>query len=202
VDNARILDSPWPEDLDPADVPFKGRTETVLRRQGFYDDRPLFDSVTATDVLSWWNAGPVTVEDMRTIGNEAIQRHHGTVELRRRIDIDLAYVAREPWALHIWHRDPRFAEFMSKGDSTVYDIATSGAALDLRALWERLDGLKGAVEAQAALSLSEAVSAAEGRFVIRPYVPLWEGSCWTLCTGTGCGTPFSSSASAAALLPA
>jgi hypothetical protein len=158
VDSTPIFDTPWPDDLNPADVRFSGRTETVLRRQGFYDDWFLFDGVTEAVVRSWWNAGPATVEDLRTAGNEAIRRHHETVDLRHRIDIDLAAVAREPWAPHICRRDPRFAEFIPKGDSTVYDIATSGTAVDRRALWERLDDLRDAVEAQGVLSLPEAVA--------------------------------------------
>jgi hypothetical protein len=158
VDNTGIFDQPWPADLDPATVPFKGRTETILRRQGFYDDWSLFNGLTEAVVLSWWNAGSATVEDLRTTGNEAMQIHHETVERRHRIDTDLAAAAREPWALHIWHRDPRFAEYIPKGDATVYDIATSGTTLERRALWERLDDLRAAVEAQAALSLAEAMS--------------------------------------------
>jgi hypothetical protein len=158
VDNTRLLDSLWPNDLDPASVPFKGRTETVLRRQGFYDDWSLFNELTTTGVLSWWNAGPVTVEDIRVTGNEAIRRHHESVDERHRVNIDLAAVALEPWAPHIWHRDPRFAQFIPKGDATVYDIATSGTALDRRALWDRIDALRAAVEVQGALSLPEAVS--------------------------------------------
>lgn len=55
--------------------------------------------------------------------------------------------------------DPRFAEFVPKGDATVFDVAISGTALDRRTLWEHLTGLRAAVDAQAALSLSEAVSA-------------------------------------------
>jgi hypothetical protein len=153
-----ILDSPWPDDLNPADVPFKGRTETVLRRQGFFDNPSLFDSLTEADIAGWWNAGSATVDDIRTTGNEAIRVHHDTTELRLRIDTDLGVVAVEPWSEHIWYRDPRFSEFLPKGSSTVYDIATSGSAVDRRVLWDRLDGLKSAVEDQGVLSLTDAVS--------------------------------------------
>jgi hypothetical protein len=158
VDDTPILNTSWPDDLNPADVPFNGRTETVLRRQGFYDDWLLFEGVTEAVVRSWWNAGPATVDDMRTTGNEAIRHHHETVDVRQRIDTDLAAVAQEPWAGHIWYPDPRFAEFIPKGNATVYDIATSGTAVDRRALWDTLDDLRAAVKAQAALSLPEAVS--------------------------------------------
>jgi hypothetical protein len=152
--NSRILDAPWPTDLNRADVQFKGRTETVLVRHGFYDDTTLFDSLTQSDVAAWWNAGPATIQDIRSTGNEAIRLHHETTELRLRIDADLAEVALEPWAEHIWYQDPRFAEFLPKGSSTVHDIATSGSAVDRRFLWERLDGLRAAV-------------AQQGRFVTR-----------------------------------
>jgi hypothetical protein len=158
VDNTRLLDSPWPNDLDPATVEFKGRSETVLRRNGLYDDWSLFNELTEAAVERWWNTGPVTVEDIRDTGDVAVRLHHETVGLRRRIDIDLTAVALESWAPHIWHPDPRFAEFIPKGDSTVYDIATSGTALDRHALWNELDALRAAVGDQAGLSLPAAVS--------------------------------------------
>jgi hypothetical protein len=158
MDNSRILDAPWPADLNPADVPFKGRTETVLRRQWFYNNPILFDSLTEADVAVWWNAGPVTIQDIRSTGNEAIRRHHETTELRLRIDTDLSVIAIEPWAEHIWYRDPRFAAFVPKGDSTVHDIAISGTAVDRRVLWERLDDLRVAVAQQSDLPLGDAVS--------------------------------------------
>jgi hypothetical protein len=126
--NSRILDAPWPADLNRADVQFKGRTEAVLVRQGFYNDTILFDSLTEADVARWWNAGPATVGDIRSAGSEAIRLHYETAELRLRIDADLAEVALEPWAEHIWYRDPRFAEFLPKANSTVRDSATSASA--------------------------------------------------------------------------
>ena len=161
---------PWPEDLDPATVPFKGRSETILRRHGFYGNWSLFNDLAEADAAGWWNAGPVTVEDIRITGNEAIHHHHDTVDLRHRIDTDLAAVALEPWSPHIWHRDPRFAEFVPKGDSTVREITTSGTALDRRALWDRLDDLRAAVKAPRVhcrsrrrwLSYIEAVSGQHG----------------------------------------
>jgi hypothetical protein len=158
VDSNPILDAPWPADLNPADVPFKGRSETVLRRLGFYNNPSLFDSLTESDVAGWWNAGAVTVRDIRRTGNEAIRIHHETVELRLRIDTDLSAIAIEPWAEHIWYRDPRFSAFLPKGDSTVHDIATSGTAVNRRFLWNRLVGFRAAVEDQARLSLADAVS--------------------------------------------
>jgi hypothetical protein len=158
VDSNPILDALWPGDLNPADVPFKGRSETILRRHGFYDDPSLFDSLTVSDAAGWWNAGPATVDDIRSTGNDAIRLHHKTRDLRLRIDTDLSGVAQESWTHHVWYRDPRFAEFVPKGNSTVHDIATSGTAVDRRVLRERLDGLRAAVAQQADLRLGEAVS--------------------------------------------
>jgi len=158
VNDTCILDTVWPEDLKPVDVPFKGRTRTVLRRNGFFDNPHMFDSLTEFEIACWWNAGPVTIDDIRTTGNEAIRRHYESVDVRHRIDSDLAAVGLEPWASHLWQRDPRFAEFVPKGDVTVRDIATSDTATDRRALWNRLDALRAAVAVQGALSLWEAVS--------------------------------------------
>jgi hypothetical protein len=139
-------------------VPFKGRTETVLLRQGYFDDPRLFDGLTESDVAGWWNAGPATIDDIRTTGTEAIRLHHETVDLRLRMDTDLSAVAQEPWAEHISYRDPRFTEFLPRGDFTVHDIAISGTAEDRRVLWDRLDGLRAAVDDQGRLSLTDAVS--------------------------------------------
>lgn len=158
MDNTNVLDAAWPEDLVPSDVPFKNRTKTVLRRNGFFDDPSLFNSLTASDIARWWNAGQVTVDDIQATGNKAIRHHHETVDLRRLIDADLCVVASEPWAQHIWHRDPRFDEFVPKSNATVHDIAISGSANDRRYLWDKLDNLRDAVTAQAALSLTAAVS--------------------------------------------
>jgi hypothetical protein len=63
-----------------------------------------------------------------------------------------------PWAPHIWYHDPRFTRFIPKGDHTVYEIATSGSAVDRRFLWEQGTELRNAVDAQATLSLLDAVS--------------------------------------------
>jgi hypothetical protein len=52
------------------------------------------------------------------------------VGLRHRIDSDLTASASEPWAPRLWHKDPRFAEYIPKGDATVHDIAMVGTALD------------------------------------------------------------------------
>jgi hypothetical protein len=158
VDTTPILTGPWPYDLDPADVPFTKRTVTVLERQGIYTNPTLLSEVTATDVLGWWNAGPVTVEDLRINGNDAIAQHHTETGLREALAADLSDMASEPWAPHIWYHDPRFTRFVPKGDATVYEIATSGSTVDRRFLWGHATELRNAVDAQARLSLLDAVS--------------------------------------------
>lgn len=126
MSTTRIVDHAWPADLDPATVPFTGRTVTVLHRQGFFDDWALFNTVTASDVLSWWYAGPVTVKDLRTTGNDAIRQYHEETDLRVQIAADLKTVALEPWATQVWCHDPRFPKYLPRGDSTVHAIATTG----------------------------------------------------------------------------
>lgn len=158
MDNTPILDDEWPSDLDPATVPFKGRSVTVLLRQGLFDDWSGFGVLTAADVLSWWNAGPVTVDDVRVTGNEAIRRHHDEADQLRDLEVGLEAVSEEPWARHVWYHDPRYTEFIPRGDATIYDIATSGSAINRRYLWEHLDALRTAMDAQAALALHEAIS--------------------------------------------
>jgi hypothetical protein len=71
---------------------------------------------------------------------------------------DMSNLASEPWAPHIWYRDPRFSRFVPKGDLTVYQVATSGAGVDRRFLWEHGNELRDAVDAQARLSLLDAIS--------------------------------------------
>jgi hypothetical protein len=158
VDATPILIALWPDDLDPATVPFAKRTATVLERQGIHTNPTLLNRVTATDVLDRWNAGPATVEDLRIVGNDAIRRHHKEAGLLEALVADLSSMASEPWAPHIWYHDPRFARFVPKGDLTVHEIATSGSAVDRRFLWEQRDDLRNAVDAQARLSLLDAIS--------------------------------------------
>ena len=158
MNTTRILNHPWPPDLDPATVPFAGRTVTVLRRQGFFDDPTLFNTTTASDVLSWWYAGPVTVNDLRTTGNDAIRRYHQESNLRAQIATDLTAVASEPWAEQIWYHDPRFTKHLPRSDSTVHDIATTGSTTDRRVLWNHLPALRAAIDTQATLGLDGAVA--------------------------------------------
>ena len=107
MDGGRFLDSPWPDDLDPASVPFKTRTETVLRRAGFYDEPSRFDTLTEAEVMGWWNAGVATVADIRFVGNRAIRHHHDETDQAEPDERRARRVAVEPWAEHIWRRDPR-----------------------------------------------------------------------------------------------
>jgi hypothetical protein len=139
-------------------VPFTKRTATILQRQGIYANPVLLNEVTRADVLGWWNAGPITVDDLRVIGNDAIKRHHTETGLLEALAADLSNMASEPWAPHIWYHDPRFTRFVPKGDLTVYEIATAGSAVDRRFLWEQQNRLRDAVDAQARLSLLTAVA--------------------------------------------
>jgi len=158
VDASPLLDQPWPLDLDPADVPFRTRSVTALTRQGFFDDPSLFDTLTEAEVLSWWNAGERTVADIRATGNAAIQRHHEQAAQLGQLRVDMAVVVALPWARHIWRRDPRFAVYLPKGDATVHDIAISGSMEDQWVLWGNLDDLRAAIDAQATLTLADAVA--------------------------------------------
>jgi hypothetical protein len=158
VDATPILIALWPDDLDPATVPFAKRTATVLERQGIHTNPTPLNNLTATDVLAWWNAGPITVDDLRVIGNDAIRRHHTETGLFEALKADLSNMASESWAPLIWYHDPRFTRFLPKGDHTIYQIAASGSAVDRRFLWEHRNGLREAVDAQARLSLLDAIS--------------------------------------------
>lgn len=49
VADTPIFDPPWPSDVDPANVPFRTRTVTILRRTGYFDDAtPRHSSITGT----------------------------------------------------------------------------------------------------------------------------------------------------------
>ena len=63
MDDALLLDASWPTGLDPATVPFRQRSVTILRWAGYYDDPTLFNTLTEAEVLSWWNVGVGTVAD-------------------------------------------------------------------------------------------------------------------------------------------
>jgi len=109
-------------------------------------------------VLRWWNAGPSTVTDLQVTGNDAIRQHHTETDLLEQLTVDVSAMVSEPWAHHIWYRDPRFAHFVPEGDHTVYEIATSGSTVDRRFLWNHATLLRDAVDAQATLSLLDAIA--------------------------------------------
>lgn len=137
--NNTVLGDSWPPDLDPRTVPFKGRTVTVLERAGVFDDWSRFDELTEVEVAGWWNAGPVTVDDLRATGDAAIRRHHAEAQLRPKIARDLHAVARERWSNHVWRNDPRFGSLVPAG-GTVYWIAKEGSSKARRQLWDSLEG--------------------------------------------------------------
>jgi hypothetical protein len=58
-----LLNAPWPDKLDPADVPFRTRSVTILRRAGYFDDWSRFNAPPETEVRSWTTAGVGTVAD-------------------------------------------------------------------------------------------------------------------------------------------
>jgi hypothetical protein len=176
VDDSGILNEPWPPDLDPATVPFRKRTVTILRRLGFFDDPALLNEVTEADVLGWWYAGVKTVADLRDTGNAAIVWYHATagerqqqaeaedrrrkveaVELRRMGD-GLRQVAGEPWAAQVWWHDPRFRDLLQRGNGTVRDICLNGTSEERRELWDSLTDLEARVKRLAALPLAEVVA--------------------------------------------
>ena len=76
--------------------------------------------------MEWWNAGVATVNVIRFTGNRAIRRHHDETDQRSQMNVALGEAADEPWAPHIWYRDPRFTAYIPKGNETVLDIAVSG----------------------------------------------------------------------------
>ena len=96
--------------------------------------------------------------DFGGFGGNAIRHYHGRAALLERIEADLVIVEKGPWARHIWFKDPRFKEYLPKGDGTVYDIATTGSLGVQQLLWRNLAALRGTVEVQAALSLPDAVA--------------------------------------------
>ena len=124
TDPQAILANPWPYDLKPVDVPFLQRTRTVLERHGLFDGPIIFNTLTAAEVAEWCNAGPVTINDLRTTGNRAIHIHHAQTETRHQLNTVMGEVAAEPWSRHIWSADPRFTEHLPATRTAVHDITT------------------------------------------------------------------------------
>ena len=130
-----ILDNPWPPELDPSRVPFRKRTITVLRGMGLWEDMSRIDELTVDDVAGYWVTGPVTVNDLITTANEAIEWHHNPPARLRQ-------VVGEDWARQVWRRDLRFKDLLPAVDSTVRDIAVSGQHNDQHRLLETLSELE------------------------------------------------------------
>ncbi len=98
-----ILAQAWPSDLDPARVPFRQRTITVLKGMGLWDDMTRIDGLTVDDIAGYWVTGPVTVNDLITSGNEAIEWHHNQ-------PARLEQVTTDDWTRQVWRRDLRFGD--------------------------------------------------------------------------------------------
>jgi hypothetical protein len=165
VDDSDILNEPWPPDLDPATVPFRVRTVTILRRKGIWDDMTRHDEISECDVFGWWNAGVKTVADTRDTGNAAIAAHHaGAPERRRRaaesrrIAGELRQVAEASWTAQVWWREPRFRDLLARGDATVREICLNGSPEEQWYLWGNLADLERRMTQLAATPIGEAVS--------------------------------------------
>jgi hypothetical protein len=80
----------------------------ILRRVGCFDDWALSNTLTGIEESSWTMVGVGTVADIRTTGNTAIVEYRGEVLSLGRSVTEVAWLADEPWARHIWDRNPRF----------------------------------------------------------------------------------------------
>ncbi len=145
-----ILVEPWPGDLDPARVPFRQRTITVLKGMGLWDDMTRIDKLTVDDIAGYWLTGPVTVNDLITSGNEAIEWHHNQPARLKQATTD-------DWTRQVWRRDLRFGDLLPGFDVTVHDIATSGHHTHQRQLLETLPNLQKRLDAFATESRDEAL---------------------------------------------
>ena len=130
-----ILAEPWPGDLDPSRVPFRQRTITVLKGMRLWDDMTRIDELTVDDVAGYWVTGPVTVNDLITSGNEAIEWHHNQ-------PARLEQVTTDDWTRQVWRRDLRFRDLLPEVDATVHDIAISGHHIHQRYLLKTLPKLR------------------------------------------------------------
>ncbi|MCZ6663152.1 MAG: hypothetical protein O6951_09565 [Actinobacteria bacterium] len=130
-----ILDKPWPSDLDPARVPFRQRTIIVLKGMRLWDDMTRVDELTVDDVAGYWVTGPVTVKDLITSGNEAIEWHHNQ-------PARLQQAVMDGWTRQVWRLDLRFRDLLPEVDATVHDIAISGHHSDQRYLVKTLPKLQ------------------------------------------------------------
>ncbi len=126
-----ILAERWPGDLDPARVPFRQRTITVLKGMGLWDDMTRIDERTVDNIAGYWVTGPVTVNDLIISGNEAIAWHHNQ-------PARLEQATTDDWTRQVWRRDLRFRDLLPEVDATVHDIAISGHHTHQRYLLETL----------------------------------------------------------------
>ncbi len=145
-----ILAEPWPGDLDPSRVPFRQRTITVLKGMRLWDDMTRIDELTVDDIAWYWLTGPVTVNDLITSGNEAIEWHHNQ-------PARLEQVTTDDWTRQVWRRDLRFRDLLPGVDATVHDIATSGHHSDQRSLLKTLPKLEKRLDKFAKESRDEAL---------------------------------------------
>ncbi len=131
-----ILAQAWPSDLDPKRVPYQRRTITTLRRMGVWDNPARFAELTLDEVAGFWVTGPVTVADLTSTSEEAIEWH-------RNQSRELAALAgSESWTRQVWRRDRRFTDLLPRVDATVYDIAVGGHHADQRHLHRTLPALR------------------------------------------------------------
>ena len=145
-----ILAEPWPGDLDPARVPFRQRTITVLKGMRLWDDMTQIDELTVDDIAGYWVTGPVTVSDLITSGNEAIEWHHNQPAHLEQVTID-------GWTRQVWRRDLRFGDLLPGVDATVHDIAISGHHSDQRYLLKTLPELEKRIDVFGRESRDEAL---------------------------------------------
>ena len=145
-----ILAEPWPGDLDPARVPFRQRTITVLKGMRLWDDMTRIDELTVDDIAGYWVTGPVTVNDLITSGNEAIEWHHNQ-------PARLKQATTNDWTRQVWRRDLRFRDLLPDVDATVHDIALSGHHTDQRYLLKTLPKLEKRLDKFAGESRDEAL---------------------------------------------
>jgi hypothetical protein len=134
-----ILAELWPGGLDPARVPFRQRTITVLKGMRLWDDMTRIDKLSVDDIAGYWVTGPVTVNDLITSGNEAIEWHHNR-------PARLEQVTRDDWTRQVWRRDLRFRDLLPDVDATVHDIAISGHHTHQRSLLKTLPELEKRLE--------------------------------------------------------
>jgi len=115
-----------------------------------WDDMTRIDKLSVDDVAGYWVTGPVTVNDLITSGNEAIEWHHNQPARLKQVTTD-------GWTRQVWRRDLRFRDLLPGIDATVYDIAISGYHTHQRYLLKTLPKLEKRLDRFARESRDEAV---------------------------------------------